>query len=48
MIYKTTQPPMILYFADGKLMGMELNPRAMGVAPDGKGSDDYSIPFCLE
>ena len=46
MVYK--QPPLVLYFADGQLMALEVNPRAKGVAPEGKGSDDYSIGFCLE
>ncbi len=46
MIYK--QPPLLLYFADGQLMALEVNPMAKGVAPEGKGSDDYSIGFCLE
>jgi hypothetical protein len=46
MVHKL--PPVVLYFADGQLMALELNPKANGVAPDGKGSDDYSIGFCLE
>jgi hypothetical protein len=46
MIYR--QAPVVLYFADGELMGLEVNPRAKGVAPEGQGSDDYSIQFCLE
>lgn len=46
MVYK--QPPVLLYFADGELMGLEVNPDANGVAPAGRGSDDYSISFCLE
>ena len=46
MVYKL--PPLVLYFADGQLMALEVNPEAKGVAPEGKGSDDYSIPFCLE
>jgi hypothetical protein len=46
MVYR--QPPLVLYFADGRLMAMEVNPQAKGVAPEGQGSDDYSIGFCLE
>jgi hypothetical protein len=45
MVYK--QPPLVLYFGDGQLMGLELNPQAKGVATEGEGSDDYSIGFCL-
>jgi hypothetical protein len=46
MVYK--QPPLVLYFADGQLMAYELNPRAKGVAPEGQGTDDFSVSFCLE
>jgi len=46
MVYK--QPPLVLYFAGGQLMALEVNAEAKGVAPEGKGSDDYSIKFCLE
>ena len=46
MVYK--QPPLLLYFADGRLMAYELNPRAKGVAPEGQGTDDFSVSFCLE
>jgi hypothetical protein len=46
MVYK--QPQVVLYFADGQLMALEVNPHAKGVAPEGQGSDDYSIPFCLD
>jgi hypothetical protein len=46
MVYR--EPPLVLYFADGRLMALEVNPQAKGVAPEGKGSDDYSIGFCLE
>jgi len=46
MVYR--EPPLLLYFADGRLMALEVNPQAKGVAPEGQGSDDYSIGFCLE
>jgi hypothetical protein len=46
MVYK--ERAMVLYFGDGRLMGLEVNPRAKGVAGEGQGSDGYSIPFCLE
>jgi hypothetical protein len=38
---------LVLYFGEGRLMGLEVNPRAKGVAREGQGSDEYSIPFCL-
>jgi hypothetical protein len=46
MVYK--QPPLVLYFSDGRLMALEANPRSKGVAPENEGTDDYSIGFCLE
>ncbi len=46
MVYK--QLATVLYFGDGRLMALEVNPNAKGVAPEGQGSDEYSIPFCLE
>ena len=47
-VFVYRQPPLVLYFADGRLMALEVNPQAKGVAPEGQGSDDYSIGFCLE
>jgi hypothetical protein len=48
MVYRTTNPAMVLYFCNGKLMGLEVNPEAKGALPKGAGSDDNSIPFsCL-
>jgi hypothetical protein len=44
MLYKDTA--LVLYFANGQLMALEVNPQAKGVAQD-EGSDDYSIRFCL-
>ena len=46
MAYKPA--PLVLYFADGQLMALEVNPKAKGIAPEGEGSDDYSIGFCLQ
>ncbi len=46
MVYK--HHLLVLYFADGQLMALEANPRAKGVAPEGQGTDDLSVPFCLE
>jgi hypothetical protein len=46
MIYR--QLSTVLYFGDGRLIGLEVNPRAKGVAPEGQGTDELSIPFCLE
>jgi hypothetical protein len=46
MVYR--EPPLVLYFADGQLMALEVNPKAKGVAPEANGTDDYSIGFCLE
>jgi hypothetical protein len=48
MVYRTTEPATVLYFCNGKLMGLEVNPQAKGALPKGGGSDDNSIPFsCL-
>ena len=48
MVYRTTEPTTILYFCNGKLMGLELNPQAKGALHKGGGSNDNSIPFsCL-
>ena len=46
MVYR--ERAMVLYFGDGRLMALEVNPGAKGVAPEGQGSDENSIPFCLE
>ena len=46
MVYR--QFAMVLYFGDGRLIALEVNPKAKGVAAEGLGSDEYSIPFCLE
>jgi hypothetical protein len=44
MLYKDLS--LVLYFANGQLMALEVNPHAKGIARD-EGSDDYSIQFCL-
>src|SRR5262249_53170010 len=46
MVYK--KPPFVLYFGEGQVMAVEVNPGAKDVASGGEGSDDSSIGFCLE